>query len=217
MEATLFYILAAVTLIGTLCAITARQAVRAIVYLVTSFFALALIFYLLGAPLVAAFEVIIYAGAIMVLFLFVVMMLDINMDGVRKGFWKHFPLAAVIGVIIIVEMSAVLMNGFQTSAAPAALASLGQPAAEVSNTKALGVLLYTKYLYPLEIAAAILLVGMIAAIALTLRHRKDIKALKPEEQVRVKWADRLVVVKMDATQASVPAQVVETAIVENKA
>ena len=109
------------------------------------------------------------------------------------------------------------MTGFQTSAAPAALANLGQAAAEVSNTKALGVLLYTKYLYPLEIAAAILLVGMIAAIALTLRHRKDIKALKPEEQVRVKWADRLVVVKMDATQASAPAQTAETAIVENKA
>lgn len=213
----LFYVFATVLLLAAFRVITARNPVHAVLFLVLSFFQASMIWMLLQAEFLAITLVLVYVGAVMVLFLFVVMMLDINMDGVRKGFWKHFPLAAVIGVVIIVEMSAVLMNGFQTSAAPAALASLGQAAAEVSNTKALGVLLYTKYLYPLEIAAAILLVGMIAAIALTLRHRKDIKALKPEEQVRVKWADRLVVVKMDATQASAPAQVVEAAIVENKA
>ena len=213
----LFYVFATVLLLAAFRVITARNPVHAVLFLVLSFFQASMIWMLLEAEFLAITLVLVYVGAVMVLCLFVVMMRDINMDGIRQGFWKHFPLAAVVGVVIIVEMSAVLMTGFQTSAAPAALASLGQPAAELSNTKALGVLLYTKYLYPLEIAAAILLVGMIAAIALTLRHRKDIKALKPEEQIRVKWADRLVVVKMDATQASAPAQAAETAIVENKA
>ena len=213
----LFYVFATVLLLAAFRVITARNPVHAVLFLVLSFFQASMIWMLLEAEFLAITLVLVYVGAVMVLFLFVVMMLDINMDGIREGFLKHFPLAAVVGVVIIVEMSAVLMTGFQTSAAPAALASLGQAAAEVSNTKALGVLLYTKYLYPLEIAAAILLVGMIAAIALTLRHRKDVKALKPEEQVRVKWADRLVVVKMDATQASATTQAAETAIVENKA
>jgi NADH-quinone oxidoreductase subunit J len=213
----LFYVFATVLLLAAFRVITARNPVHAVLFLVLSFFQASMIWMLLQAEFLAITLVLVYGGAVMVLFLFVVMMLDINMDGIREGFWKHFPLAAVVGVVIIVEMSAVLMTGFQTSAAPATLASLGQAATEVSNTKALGVLLYTKYLYPLEIAAAILLVGMIAAIALTLRHRKDIKALKPEEQVRVKWADRLVVVKMDVTQAPVPVQAAETAIVENKA
>jgi NADH-quinone oxidoreductase subunit J len=213
----LFYVFATVLLLAAFRVITARNPVHAVLFLVLSFFQASMIWMLLEAEFLAITLVLVYVGAVMVLFLFVVMMLDINMDGIREGFWKHFPLAAVVGVVIIVEMSAVLMTGFQTSAAPATLASLGQAATEVSNTKALGVLLYTKYLYPLEIAAAILLVGMIAAIALTLRHRKDIKALKPEEQVRVKWADRLVVVKMDVTQAPVPVQAAETAIVENKA
>ncbi|MCM2342053.1 NADH-quinone oxidoreductase subunit J [Rhodoferax sp.] len=213
----LFYVFATVLLLAAFRVITARNPVHAVLFLVLSFFQASMIWMLLEAEFLAITLVLVYVGAVMVLFLFVVMMLDINMDGIREGFWKHFPLAAVVGVVIIVEMSAVLMTGFQTSAAPAALASLGQAAAEVSNTKALGVLLYTKYLYPLEIAAAILLVGMIAAIALTLRHRKDVKALKPEEQVRVKWADRLVVVKMDATQAPATTQAAESAIVENKA
>jgi NADH-quinone oxidoreductase subunit J len=213
----LFYFFATVLLLAAFRVITTRNPVHAVLFLVLAFFQASMIWMLLQAEFLAITLVLVYVGAVMVLFLFVVMMLDINMDGIREGFWKHFPLAAVVGVVIIVEMSAVLMTGFQTSAAPATLASLGQAATEVSNTKALGVLLYTKYLYPLEIAAAILLVGMIAAIALTLRHRKDIKALKPEEQVRVKWADRLVVVKMDVTQAPVPVQAAETAIVENKA
>ena len=213
----LFYVFATVLLLAAFRVITTRNPVHAVLFLVLSFFQASMIWMLLEAEFLAITLVLVYVGAVMVLFLFVVMMLDINMDGIRQGFWKHLPLAAVIGVVIIVEMSAVLMSGFKASSAPAALASAGQAAVEVSNTKALGVLLYTKYLYPLEIAAAILLVGMIAAIALTLRHRKDIKATKPEDQVRVKWADRLTVVKMDATHPSVPAQAAETALVENKA
>jgi len=213
----LFYVFSTVLLLAAFRVITARNPVHAVLFLVLSFFQASMIWMLLQAEFLAITLVLVYVGAVMVLFLFVVMMLDINMDGIRKGFWKHFPMAAVVAVVIIVEMSAVLMAGFQTSAAPAVVASLVQPAVEVSNTKALGILLYTKYLYPLEIAAAILLVGMIAAIALTLRHRKDVKATKPEDQVRVKWADRLTVVKMDATQPSAPVPAAEPALVENKA
>jgi NADH-quinone oxidoreductase subunit J len=139
----------------------------------------------------------------MVLFLFVVMMLDVNVDSVRQGFWKHFPLAAVMGVLIALEMAAVLMGGFRVSEEPQAVPIVGQVAGEFSNSRELGKLLYTQYLYPLEIAAAILLVAMIAAIALTLRQRKDSKYVSPSDQVRVKAKDRMTVLKMAATQAAV--------------
>jgi len=137
----------------------------------------------------------------MVLFLFVVMMMDVNVENLRVGFWKHLPLAAILGVVIALEMSAVLMGGFRVVDEPQAVV----PGA--SNTKELGILLYTKYLYPLEVAAAILLVAMIAAIALTLRARKDSKYVSPGDQVRVKARDRMAVVKMDATrEAPAPTQ-----------
>jgi NADH-quinone oxidoreductase subunit J len=133
-------------------------------------------------------------GAVMVLFLFVVMMMDINVENLRDGFWTHFPLIALIGVVIALEMSAVLMGGFRVAA------PMPDLAADVPNTLQLGRLLYSEYLYPVEIAAAILLVAMIAAIALTLRARKDSKYVSPGEQVRVRAADRLTVLKMDASQ-----------------
>jgi len=142
-------------------------------------------------------------GAVMVLFLFVVMMMDINLESLRDGFWVHFPLIALLGVVIALEMSAVLMGGFR-GAAPSL-----EAASDVPNTTQLGQLLYSEYLYPVEIAAAILLVAMIAAIALTLRARKDSKYVSPGEQVRVRAADRMTVLKMNATQvdaAPVPEQ-----------
>ncbi len=213
----LFYIFATILLLAAFRVITARNPVHAVLFLVLSFFQASMIWMLLKAEFLAITLVLVYVGAVMVLFLFVVMMLDVNMDSIRKGFWRHFPMAALVGVLIIVEMSAVLMSGFTATSAPATVAGTGQAAEAVSNSKSLGVLLYTKYLYPLEIATAILLVGMIAAIALTLRQRKDVKATRPEDQVRVKWADRLVVLKMDATQTAASAPAAETAIVENKA
>ena len=139
-----------------------------------------------------------YVGAVMVLFLFVVMMLDINVDGVRQGFWKHFPLAGAIGSIIALEMSYVLMGGFREPpkliSPPASL--VGQVAVQTSNTKELGKVLYSEYIYPLEIAAVILLVAIIAAIALTLRERKDSKSQNPSKQVKVKRADRVTLIKL---------------------
>jgi NADH-quinone oxidoreductase subunit J len=139
----------------------------------------------------------------MVLFLFVVMMLDVNLESLRAGFWKHFPLAAVVGIFISLEMSAVLMGGFRVSTEPNVVGALAKPGVGVSNTRELGKLLYTEYLYPLEVAAAILLVAMIAAIALTLRHRKESKAINAADQVHVKASDRMTVVKLDATRPAV--------------
>jgi len=144
--------------------------------------------------------VLVYLGAVMVLFLFVVMMLDLNLDTLRQGFWKHFPLAASLGALIALEMAAVLMSGFRTSEAPKVAAAVGQIGPQISNSKALGILLYTEYLMPIQVAAAILLVAMIAAIALTLRQRKDSKAISASEQVNVLPSDRLVVMKMDAVK-----------------
>jgi len=213
----LFYIFATVLILAAFRVITTRNPVHAVLFLVLSFFQASMIWMILEAEFLAITLVLVYVGAVMVLFLFVVMMLDLNLDAVRQGFWKHFPLAAVVAVVIILEMSAVLLAGFPVSEAPAAMAGVGQTVAESSNTRVLGLLLYTKYLYPLEVAAAILLVGMIAAIALTLRHRKDVKAIAPADQIRVKWADRLTVVKLDATQAAPSAPAAETALEEKKA
>ncbi len=146
----------------------------------------------------------------LLLYLIDVMMLDIHIDTVRRGFWKNFPLAATLGAIVALEMAAVLLSGFRLSEAPA----MATGAVPVDNAKALGILLYTEYLMPIQIAAAILLVAMIAAIARTLRERKDSKAIDPSIQVRVRAADRMQVVKMAPTQAA-PAPVA-AAVEESK-
>jgi NADH-quinone oxidoreductase subunit J len=160
--------------------------------------------------------VLVYVGAVMVLFLFVVMMMDINIDSVRVGFWRHFPLAAIVGVVIALEMAGVLMGGFRVSDEPRVSAAVGSATTQISNTRELGKLLYSQYLYPLEVAAAILLVAMIAAIALTLRQRKDSKYVSPADQVRVKSKDRMTVVKMSATQKEVAAETSTAAPSEGK-
>ena len=170
----------------------------------------AAIWLLLNAEFLAIVLVLVYLGAVMVLFLFVVMMLDINIDTMRKGFWKNFPLAATLGAVVALEMAAVLLSGFRLAKAPVMAAG----AVPVDNSKALGILLYTEYLMPIQIAAAILLVAMIAAIALTLRERKDSKAIDPSLQVRVRASDRMQLVKMAPTQEA-PAPVA-TAAEESK-
>ena len=212
----LFYIFSTVLLLAAFRVITARNPVHAVLFLVLSFFQASMIWMLLSAEFLAIILVLVYVGAVMVLFLFVVMMLDVKIEGVREGFWKHFPLAAVVGVLIVLEMSAVLMGGFRVTEDVSASVT-GQAGVPVSNTRELGLLLYTQYIYPLEVAAAMLLLAMITAIALTLRQRKDIKTIDPAEQVSVKAADRLVVVKMSATKPSLPIQTTDTPSVENKA
>ncbi|MET3444292.1 NADH-quinone oxidoreductase subunit J [Variovorax paradoxus] len=215
----LFYLFAAVLLFAAFRVITARNPVYAALYLVLAFFQASAIWLLLRAEFLAIALVLVYVGAVMVLFLFVVMMLDINVDGLRQGFWKHFPLAAGVGALIALEMAAVLMGGFRLAEAPRVSAAV---AANSSNTLELGKLLYSEYLYPLEIAAVILLVAIVAAIALTLRTRKDSKYVNPSDQVRVKARDRVRIVQMQVTRAAepvveAPADAGAAAAKENKA
>ena len=174
--------------------ITARNPVHAALFLVLAFFTAAGLWMLLEAEFLAITLVLVYVGAVMVLFLFVVMMLDINTDSLRQNFWQHFPLAGIVGALIALEMTLVLRGGFDLAVArPLTPAEL-----KLGNTKLLGIEVYTDYLYPLQLAAVLLLVAIIAAIALTLRERKDSRHMDPSQQVRVKKADRVRLVKMAA-------------------
>ena len=191
-DTALFYVFSAVLLLAAFRVITARSPVYAALFLVLAFFNAACIWMLLRAEFLAIVLVLVYVGAVMVLFLFVVMMLDVGSEALHEGFWTHFPVAALVGVVIALEMAAVLIPGFRLTDAPVADAA----ALKLGNTKLLGIEVYTKYLYPLQIAAVLLLVAIIAAIALTLRKRKDSKYQNPSDQVRVRAADRMRLVKM---------------------
>ncbi len=196
----LFYLFALVLVYAGFRVITARSPVAAALHLVLAFFSASCVWMLLQAEFLSIALVLVYVGAVMVLFLFVVMMLDINIDALRQGFWKHFPVAGIIGALIAVEMAFVLTRGFDLPQARPFPAEVAQ----VPNTKALGIELYTNYLFPVQIAAVILLVAIVAAIALTLRRRKDSRYQNPSEQVRVKKGDRLSIVKV-APQVEAPA------------
>jgi NADH-quinone oxidoreductase subunit J len=200
-ETALFYVFSAILLFASFRVITARSTVYAALFLVLAFFNAACLWMLLRAEFLSIALVLVYVGAVMVLFLFVVMMLDINTDVMRTGFWKHFPLAALVGVVIALEMAVVLLGGFRLGEAPAPDAE----ALRLGNSKMLGIEVYTHYLYPLQIAAVLLLVAIVAAIALTLRRRKDSKYVDPAAQVRVRKADRLRLVKMQPEVAPPPA------------
>ena len=200
-----FYLFSLVLLFAAFRVITARNPVHAVLYLILAFSQASAIWLLFQAEFLAIVLVLVYLGAVLVLFLFVVMMLDVDVEGLRQGFWKHFPLAGFIGALIALEMAAVLMGGFRVTDEARNLAVSAAPAAaNIGNTKALGILLYTEYLYPLEIAAVILLVAMITAIALTLRGRKDSRNVRSEDQVHVRAGDRMAVVKMDPTRPAPP-------------
>ncbi|MDY0330039.1 MAG: NADH-quinone oxidoreductase subunit J [Thiomonas sp.] len=202
-QTTLFYVFSAVLLFAALRVITARNPVHSALYLVLAFFQMSAIWLLLRAEFLAIVLVLVYVGAVMVLFLFVVMMLDINLDTLRKGFWRYFPVAALVGVLIVLEMAAVLMQGFQIggmtrAAQVGAAVSADNPLAHLSNTRALGVVLYSQYLFAVEIAAVILLVAIIAAIALTLRKRKDVRNMPVSEQLKARRKDRVRLVSLPA-------------------
>ncbi|KAA0217823.1 MAG: NADH-quinone oxidoreductase subunit J [Lautropia sp.] len=189
----LFYLFSAVTVFAALRVITARNPVHSALFLVLTFCSAACIWMLLKAEFLAITLVLVYVGAVMVLFLFVVMMLDINLDQVRRGFWRNLPVALVVGVIVVIELAIVLMTSFRVrqSDVPAL-------PADYSNTKALGKLIYTEYVYAFEIAAVLLLVAMVAAIALTLRRRKDARYTDPVQAVRTRREDRIRLVRMRA-------------------
>ena len=192
----LFYVLSTVLVASSLGVVAARNPVNAAMFLVLSFFTAAMVWMLAQAEFLAIVLILVYVGAVMVLFLFVVMMLDINIDRLRQGFWSYLPLGALIGILMILEMSIVLGGQyFQVLDTP-----LPPELADSSNTKDLGLLLYSQYTYPDQVAAAILLVAIIAAIVLTYRGRKDTKKQVISDQVAVKASDRLRVVKMDAVK-----------------
>ena len=190
-EAIVFYAFATVLIGAGLAVITARNPVHAAMFLVLAFFTASALWLLLRAEFLAITLLLVYVGAVMVLFLFVVMMLDINIERMREGFWKNLPLAIVVGGIMMAEMVLTLW-GRVYGVAPAPVPR----GADYSNTRELGRLLYTEYVFAFEIAAVILLVAIIAAIALTLRERKDKRSQDPAEQVKVRRADRVRLVSM---------------------
>ncbi|HXZ48724.1 MAG TPA: NADH-quinone oxidoreductase subunit J [Usitatibacter sp.] len=186
----LFWIYAAILIAAALGVVVARNPVHAALFLVLSFFTASALWLLLYAEFLAIVLVLVYVGAVMVLFLFVVMMLDINLDRLRQGFWRNLPLAGLVGVLMATEMVALLVRG-SAGTPPGPV-----PPAGYSNTRALGEVLYTDFVFPFEIAAVILLVAIVAAIALTLRHRKETKYQDPARQLAVHPADRLRIVKV---------------------
>ncbi|HRD32698.1 MAG TPA: NADH-quinone oxidoreductase subunit J [Rhodocyclaceae bacterium] len=188
-----FYVFAAILVFAGLRVITARNTIHAALYLVLAFVSASGIWMLLQAEFLAITLVLVYVGAVMVLFLFVVMMLDINTARLREGFWRYLPVGGLVGILLVVEMSLVLgARYFGVEAMPAPAAA----AADYSNTREIGRLLYTDYVYPFELASLLLLVAMIAAVTLTLRKRKGVKAIDPNEQVYVRREGRVRLVSM---------------------
>jgi NADH-quinone oxidoreductase subunit J len=198
-KAVTFYFFAAVMVFAALRVITARNPVHSALFLVLAFFTAAGLWMLLEAEFLAIALVLVYVGAVMVLFLFVVMMLDINLDRLREGYWDYLVPALIVAGVMVAEMAMVLGGRYFD------LEGLPQPAAhaaDYSNTRELGRLLYTDYVYPFEIAAVILLVAIVAAIALTLRHRKDTKYIDPAQQLKVRRKDRVRMVSMPSEKRS---------------
>ncbi len=198
-----FYVSAGILILAALRVITARNPVHAALWLVLAFFTAADLWLLLHAEFLAVALVLVYVGAVMVLFLFVVMMLDINFDRLREGFWRYVPLAGGVGLLMALEMALVVGArefGLQSAPPPA------EPGPGYSNTKELGRLLYTDYVFPFELAAVVLLVAIVAAIALTLRRRKETRYQDPAAQLSATKAARLKIVKVEPERGAPPAE-----------
>ena len=201
MTLALFYVFAAVLIFAAFRVITAKNPVHAVLYLVLAFFNSAVLWMLIKAEFLAVSLIVIYVGAVMVLFLFVVMMLDINFEALRKSFWKFLPVAGTVAIIMLIEMVMILTH----RAAQIDESRLLEPSFNTASAETLGMFIYTQYFLPFQLSAVLLLLGMVAAIALTLRKRKNTKYINPGEQVRVKREDRLRIVKM----ASEPKEVAD--------
>lgn len=194
-----FYFFSAILIFAAFRVVTTRNPVHAALFLVLAFFSASGLWLMLEAEFLAITLVLVYVGAVMVLFLFVVMMLDINIDRLREGFWDYLPLAGLVATMLALEMAIVLgSRSFGLNIIPAPIA---HPAG-YSNTKELGSLLYTDYVYPFELAAVILLVAIVAAITLTMRRRKNSKYQDPAEQAKVKREDRVRIVEMVSDRPS---------------
>ena len=191
-----FYFFAAMLVFAALRVITARNPVHSALFLVLAFFTAAALWMLLEAEFLAIALVLVYVGAVMVLFLFVVMMLDINLERLREGFWRNLPAALVVGGLMAFEMISVLAYRVYGMPRP------NERPLSYSNTRELGLLIYTDYVYPFEIAAVILLVAIVSAIALTLRRRKQTKYVDPAQQIAVRREDRVRIVRMPSEKKS---------------
>jgi len=195
----IFYFLSSVLLFSALRVITSKNPVFSALFLVLSFFSAAGIWLLLQAEFLAIALVLVYVGAVMVLFLFVIMMLDINLDNIKKGFWDYLPVASFVAIIMLIEMVLILNKSYfetQSQFAPPS----------VSNTDALGSILYSDYVLPFEIAAIILLVAMVSAILLTLRHTKINKNMNPADQIKARRNDRIKMVSMKSEERTIKAK-----------
>ena len=189
-----FYFLSTILVYASLRVVTLRNPVHAALHLVLAFFSASGVWILLQAEFLAIALVLVYVGAVMVLFLFVVMMLDINLDRLRESFWSYLPLGAIVALLMVAEMSLVLVGSFYDLFE----SDIPQTPGDYSNVKAVGRLLFTEYVYPFELASVILLVGIVAAAALTLRGKRKTKSVSPGQQVFVKAKDRVRVLKMPA-------------------
>ena len=198
-----FYVLSFVLIASGLSVITSRNPVTAALSLVLAFFNAAGIWLLLQAEFLAIALVLVYVGAVMVLFLFVVMMLDINLDKLREGFWDYLPMAGFIGILMMVEMVMV----FKTKQFN--LSPLAEALPNSSNTELIGNTLYSDYVLPFELASVVLLIAIVSAIALTLRDRKDSKKTNPADQIAVKRKDRVRLVQMKSEEKYVKSKAKE--------
>lgn len=189
-----FYFLSTVLVYASLRVVTLRNPVHAALHLVLAFFSASGVWILLQAEFLAIALVLVYVGAVMVLFLFVVMLLDINIDRLREGFWSYLPLGSIVALLMVTEMSLVVGGSYFDLFEK----DVPQAAVSYSNVQAVGRLLFTEYVYPFELASVILLVGIVAATALTLRGKRKSKSVSPSQQVFVKVEDRVRVLKMTA-------------------
>jgi NADH-quinone oxidoreductase subunit J len=201
----LFYIFALLLTVSGLKVITSRNPVACALFLVLAFFNAAAIWMLLEAEFLAILLVLVYVGAVMVLFLFVVMMLDINLDVLRRDFKRFVPMATIVGAIIVIETALILWHGYGATVQPVRdTTAVGAAAATAgwSNTRLIGKVIYTDYIFAFEVAGLVLLVAIIAAIALTTRHQKDSKRQRVSDQVKVRASDRVRVVKMPSEKTA---------------
>jgi NADH-quinone oxidoreductase subunit J len=196
LSALFFYLFATMCVGAGLMVISARNPVHAVLFLILAFFNAAGLFVLLGAEFLAMILVVVYVGAVMVLFLFVVMMLDVEFAELRAGFLKYLPIGATIGLVLLVEL--ILVLGAWVMTPEIAAQAPAPPAADIDNTEALGLILYTRYVYLFEVAGLILLVAMVGAIVLTLHHKRDVKRQKIGQQVGRTRAESVELVEVES-------------------
>ena len=193
----LFYLFASILVIASIRVVTVKNPVHAALFLILSFFTASALWILLNAEFLAITLVLVYVGAVMVLFLFVIMMAKLDLENLRKGFWSNLSVALPVGLLIVFEMSTVLIYSFSNIKQEATYQISS------SNTYQLGMRIYTEYFFPFQIAAILLLLAMVSAIAITLRSRKDVRGQNPSEQVKVDPKDRVKLVNLNSKNSEI--------------